>query len=102
MSSKTDNTPAKPNSLARRSAQTAMYHIVQGLVRWMMPILSFTAQEIWQQMPGEVSDEFVFMAEWYPVLDQAITDTQFSAQDWQLIRDVRTEVNKAIETLRGS
>jgi isoleucyl-tRNA synthetase len=42
-------TPA--DSLARRSCQTAMYHIVEALVRWLAPILSFTADEIWQHMP---------------------------------------------------
>ncbi|MGD8641927.1 MAG: isoleucine--tRNA ligase, partial [Gammaproteobacteria bacterium] len=41
------------DSLARRSAQSAMYHIVEALARWLAPILSFTADEIWQAIPGE-------------------------------------------------
>lgn len=92
----------KADSLARRSAQTAMYHIVQGLVRWMAPILSFTAQEIWENICGKQPDEFVFLAEWYEGLNQVIADQQFSDQDWQLVREVRAVVNKAIETLRNA
>ncbi len=40
------------NSIARRSCQTAMYHIIHALTRWLAPILSFTADEIWQQFPA--------------------------------------------------
>ncbi|MDQ9615240.1 class I tRNA ligase family protein, partial [Serratia marcescens] len=44
---------AKSDSVARRSCQTALYHIVEALVRWMAPIMSFTADEIWGFMPGK-------------------------------------------------
>ena len=44
---------AAPNSVARRSAQTAMYRILDALTRLIAPVLSFTADEIWAQMPGE-------------------------------------------------
>ncbi|KCZ27697.1 anticodon-binding domain of tRNA family protein, partial [Acinetobacter baumannii 45002_9] len=54
----------KADSQARRSAQTALYHIVQAFVRWMSPILSFTAQEAWPLIP-EQTDKYVFTAEWY-------------------------------------
>lgn len=50
---------AKADGLARRSCQTALYHIVEALVRWMAPVTSFTAQELWQEMPGERS-QYVF------------------------------------------
>jgi isoleucyl-tRNA synthetase len=43
------------DSLPRRSCQTAMYHIVEAMSRWLAPILSFTADEIWQHIPGERS-----------------------------------------------
>jgi isoleucyl-tRNA synthetase len=46
----------RPDSIARRSAQTAMFHILEALVRWIAPVLSFTAEEIWDLMPGERSD----------------------------------------------
>ena len=55
------------DSLARRSAQTAMYHIAEALVRWVAPILSFTAEEIWENLPGE-RGESVFLAQWYQAL----------------------------------
>ncbi len=54
----------RADSLARRSCQTAMFHIVEAMVRWMAPVLSFTADEVWGFMPGE-RDESVFMATWY-------------------------------------
>ena len=41
------------HSLPRRSAQTSMFHIAEALVRWLAPVLSFTADEIWQHMPGQ-------------------------------------------------
>lgn len=44
---------AKADSVARRSCQTALYHIAEALVRWMAPILSFTADEVWGYLPGE-------------------------------------------------
>ncbi len=44
-------TPAEGH--ARRSGQTAMFHILQAMVRWLAPILSFTAEEIWQVLPGK-------------------------------------------------
>lgn len=84
------------NSLARRSCQTAMYHIIQALTRWMAPILSFTAEEIWQAIPGQTSQS-VFLQTWYdgwPVV--GAIDMSF----WQQFQDVRDEVNKALETKR--
>ncbi|WP_258057743.1 isoleucine--tRNA ligase, partial [Serratia marcescens] len=55
---------AKSDSVARRSCQTALYHIVEALVRWMAPIMSFTADEIWGFMPGKRA-QYVFTEEWY-------------------------------------
>src|SRR5690606_16927081 len=59
----------KPDSLARRSCQTALWHIAEAMVRWMAPILSFTAEEIWQYLPGERGDS-VFLEEWYTGLSE--------------------------------
>lgn len=84
------------NSLARRSCQTAMYHIVQALTRWLAPILSFTADEIWQFIPGKHS-ESVFLEQWYEQWPQIETmDMKF----WQQLQAVRNEVNKALESQR--
>ncbi|STX29347.1 isoleucyl-tRNA synthetase [Legionella beliardensis] len=84
------------NSLARRSCQTAMYHIVQALTRWLAPILSFTAEEIWQFIPGKTNDS-IFLETWYTAWPDIKTiDMNF----WQLLQTVRNEVNKAIENQR--
>lgn len=86
------------DSLPRRSAQTAQYHIAQALVRWIAPIMSFTADEIWQVLPHE-SREPVFTQTWY-ALPQATTQTSISREDWQFIIEVKTAVNKILETKR--
>lgn len=82
------------NSLARRSAQSAIYHIAEAFARWIAPILSFTSEEIWAFIPGD-RDSSVFLAEWYslPTADNtAITDS-----DWALIAEARNAVNKVLE-----
>lgn len=90
---------AKPDSHARRSCQSALYHIAEGLVRWMAPVMSFTAQELWESMPGERS-EFVFTDTWYDGLAKLPASTQFDDAFWQQILAVKTAVNKAIEVAR--
>ncbi len=85
------------NSAARRSAQTAQYHIAQALVRWIAPILSFTADEIWQAIPAAQGS--VFTAEWYD-FPQAQQPSPLGDTFWQLMASVKTEVNKAIEFRR--
>ncbi|HMQ13824.1 MAG TPA: class I tRNA ligase family protein, partial [Candidatus Competibacter phosphatis] len=52
------------DSIARRSAQTALYHIIEAMTRWLAPILSFTAEEIWRNLPGERGPS-VFLTTWY-------------------------------------
>ncbi|WP_133127122.1 isoleucine--tRNA ligase [Legionella nagasakiensis] len=87
---------APVNSNARRSCQTAMYHIIQALTRWLAPILSFTAEEIWKVVPGE-QGESVFIEEWYadwPLL------SGLSMNEWQRLQAIRDEVNKALENKR--
>jgi isoleucyl-tRNA synthetase len=86
------------DSVARRSCQTALYHIAQALVRWMAPVLSFTAEEIYENLPGERLDS-VFLAEWYTGLF-ALTDTDMDRAFWQQVQDVKQAVNKAIENAR--
>lgn len=86
----------KQDGKARRSAQTAIYHIAHALLRWIAPILSFTAQEAWQVLKG--TEGYVFTQEWYTF--PALTMTDISAEDWQLILVAKEAVNKAIETAR--
>nr|VFK22310.1 MAG: Isoleucyl-tRNA synthetase [Candidatus Kentron sp. LFY] len=97
----------KTASLARRSAQTALYHIAEALVRWLAPILSFTSEEIWQHLPGK-REPSVFLAEWYTDLaplsggdtgkgdGKDLEDPRF----WERIIAVRDAVNRELEGLR--
>ena len=90
-----------PKSLARRSAQTALWHITQAMLRWMAPFLSFTAEEAWSVLRDAgrtpaASAPSIFMD----------TYVSFDAPDapllakWSRIREIRDAVNKHIETLR--
>jgi isoleucyl-tRNA synthetase len=84
------------DSHPRRSAQTAMYHIAEAMVRWLAPILSFTAEEIWQELPGERANS-VLLSVFYEL--PVVTDTRV---DWQQLMEVRTTVDKALEALRDA
>ena len=90
----------KADSQARHSAQTALYHLVQAFVRWMSPILSFTAQEAWPLIP-EQSEKYVFTAEWYDI-PVASTANLISEVDWQTLITVKSAVNKQIEAARNA
>ncbi len=91
------------DSLARRSAQTALYYLAEALPRWLAPILSFTAEEIWQHLPGE-REESVLMAEWYAfpagVADGSVLPEGLDDAFWETVIDVRQAVNKDLEALR--
>jgi len=83
-----------PKSVARRSAQTALWHITQAMLRWMAPFMSFTAEEAWGVFaPGR---ESIFMETYWPL---ATPDEALLAK-WNAIREVREAVNKAIEAVR--
>jgi isoleucyl-tRNA synthetase len=86
------------DSLGRRSAQTAMYHITEAFVRWVAPVLSFTAEELWQHLPGK-REESVFLGTWYENLP-ASTATQERCSYWQQLINIRDEVSKELEKLR--
>lgn len=89
------------NSLARRSAQTAMYHIVQALTRWLAPILSFTAEELWRNIPTQQQPS-VFLQQWYDGLFPAPTKEQMGQAYWHEIVRVRDAVNKQLEAARNA
>lgn len=90
---------AKADCVARRSCQTALYHIAEALVRWMAPIMSFTAQEIWQDLPGQ-REEFVFTGVWYQGFEQYSESEEFNDAYWQKVLKVKTEVNRMLELAR--
>ncbi len=81
---------------ARRSAQTAMYWIAEAMVRWLAPILSFTAEEIWRFMPGERA-ESVFFTAW---ADIPATDGVAQTIDWPKVLEARAAVLRELERLR--
>lgn len=89
---------AHTESKARRSCQTALYHIAQAMVRWMAPVMSFTAQEIWEALPGQ-STPYVFTDVWYPGFAN-LPAGKFSDAFWQQLLEVRDEVNKVLEAAR--
>ena len=82
-----------PKSLARRSAQTALYRITHGMLRWMAPFLSFTAEEAWRSFGDS---ESIFLETFS---DFGTPDTGL-LNKWARIREVRDLVNKDIENLR--
>ncbi|WP_314914384.1 isoleucine--tRNA ligase [Acinetobacter harbinensis] len=91
---------SKADSQARHSAQTALYHLAQAFVRWMAPILSFTAQEAWPLIPGQ-TEKYVFTTEWYDI-PVASTANLISEADWQTLISVKSAVNKQIEAARNA
>jgi isoleucyl-tRNA synthetase len=87
------------DSLPRRSAQSAMHHIIEALVRWIAPVLSFTAEEIWaERETGELDS--VFMSTWHEGLFPF--DDADERDRWRRLRAVREAVSKHIEALRNS
>ena len=92
---------AKADSQARRSCQTALYHIVEALVRWMAPVMSFTADEIWALLPGK-RERFVFTEEFYDGLFGLAEGEQMNDAYWAELLKVRQAVNKALESARSN
>ncbi len=86
------------DSLGRRSAQTALYHIAEALVRWITPILSFTADEIWSYLPGE-RGATVLVETWYALPHMAASD-DMDEEFWRVVLEVKDAVNKALEGQR--
>jgi isoleucyl-tRNA synthetase len=91
--------PAK--SVARRSAQTALLQIAEALVRWIAPMLSFTADEIWRLLPGDRSAS-LFVQTWH-AFDQhlAIEKSGGDSGPWTRMTAVRDAVKKVLEDLRA-
>ena len=94
-------TPA--DSRARRSAQTALYHVVEALARWLAPILSFTAEEIYLNIPGERA-ESVFLETWYafPEGMRLADDAAMGPAYWDEVMETRDAVYKELERLRAA
>src|SRR5450830_318576 len=82
----------------RRAAQSALYHITHALMRLMAPILSFTADEIWQTL-GLNQDASVFEEIWYELPAHGLSDEHIA--DWEMLLQVRADANKSIELKRA-
>ncbi|MBI1424666.1 MAG: isoleucine--tRNA ligase [Gammaproteobacteria bacterium] len=91
----------KTDSVARRSAQTAVYHILEAMVRWLVPILSFTAEEIWRYLPGKRSPSVLF-TEYYVFPDISRDPYGMDLGYWAKVMEVRNCVNKELERLRAA
>ncbi len=91
----------RTDSQARRSAQTALFDILEALVRWITPILSFTADEIWRCMPGERT-QTVFAATWYEGLAELPADAALGRDFWDLAMQLKTAVNRELERARNA
>ncbi|MFZ1391571.1 MAG: class I tRNA ligase family protein, partial [Dokdonella sp.] len=88
------------DSLGRRSAQSAMFRILEALVRWLAPITSFTAEEIWPLLPG-VRGESVMFETWY----DGLAAGQCSAgqrKSWNELLAIRATVSKVLEGMRAA
>ncbi|WP_343128709.1 isoleucine--tRNA ligase [Buchnera aphidicola (Kurisakia onigurumii)] len=90
----------KKNSIERRSCQTAIYIVLQSFVRWIAPILSFTADEIWDFIPNKNNKKYIFMEEWFMKLSTLSKKNILSSEDWNLIIQIKNEVNKVLEHSR--
>ena len=90
---------ASADSDARRSSQVALSNILQALLRWVSPILSFTAEEAWQSLGGDTKS--VHLLEWFQDWTE-VGELRFSDEEWEKILEIRSEVNKHIEEARNN
>ncbi|MFY2764269.1 isoleucine--tRNA ligase [Arenimonas sp. MALMAid1274] len=89
------------DSEGRRSAQSAMYRIAEALVRWLAPVLSFTADELWNHLPGRREDNVLF-ATWYEGLAPLPADGVLSADGFDRLLALREAVSKVLEPMRAN
>ena len=87
----------KADSKARRSAQTALWHVTRSLLSLLAPVLCFTADEAWQALTGEAEDSPVYHT-WHEL--PVVADAEALAMRWDVLRALRAQINKDIETLR--
>ena len=91
----------REDSRGRRSAQSAMYRIAEAFTRWIAPILSFTADELWRHLPGEHAGN-VMLATWYDGLAEIEADAPLSAARFDELLDLREQVAKTLEPMRAA
>ncbi len=89
------------DSRGRRSAQGAMYRVAEAFVRWIAPVLAFTADEMWGHLPGAREDNVLF-ATWYDGLAPLEADAPLSAEDFDRLLALRERVGKTLEPMRAA
>ncbi|MBO9768311.1 MULTISPECIES: isoleucine--tRNA ligase [Xanthomonas] len=85
----------------RRSAQSAMYHVAEAFVRWIAPVLSFTAEELWGYLPGQRADNVLFST-WYDGLAPLPADAALTGADVDKLLVLREQVAKVLEPMRAN
>jgi isoleucyl-tRNA synthetase len=91
----------KADGLARRSTQTAMYHVLEMLSRMIAPILSFTADEIWMAIPGE-RPLSVFLSNFGEGAERFAESSSQDDAFWRTLMEVKAAVNKELEVQRAA
>ena len=87
-----------PNAPRRRSCQTVLMYALDAIAKAIAPVLAHTAEDIWQHLPYPVPKKSVFQAGWFAVHDE--WQKPELATKWEYLREVRSEVNKVLETAR--
>ncbi|EQD81234.1 Valyl/Leucyl/Isoleucyl-tRNA synthetase, class I, anticodon-binding domain protein, partial [mine drainage metagenome] len=88
------------DSRGRRSAQSAMFRILEAMVRWLAPVLAFTSEEIWQHLPGERGKSVLFET-WYAGLAGSNAEAR-DAVAWVELLALREEIARVLEPMRKS
>ncbi|MEH6416962.1 isoleucine--tRNA ligase [Pseudomonas sp. CGJS7] len=94
------------NSPGRRSAQSAMYRIAEAFVRWIAPVLAFTADEMWRHLPANTEhgprEDNVLFTTWYDGLALLPADAALSDEDFKRLLALRDNVAKTLEPMRAA
>ena len=91
----------RADSPGRRSAQSAMYRVAEAFVRWIAPVLGFTADEMWRHLPGARADNVLF-ATWYEGLAPLDDAAALSPADFDRLLQLREQVAKVLEPMRAN
>ena len=91
----------REDARGRRSAQSAMFRIAEAFARWIAPILTFTAEEMWSFLPGEREGHVLF-ATWYDGLAPLPADAALNAERFDRLLALREQVAKVLEPMRAS
>lgn len=89
----------KINNIPYLSVQTTIWYILQSLMRWLIPIIPFTIEEIWQFIPGK-KNKHMLTAEWFQFLFELNDNQPMNNKFWNLIRHIKNQVNSKIEKAR--